>query len=145
MFQVVIDLYSGTGTCGVRKGDVMDRVYSQRIFIVAFSVLAVLLVLCFVTPQEANAATTLKGKTVLVEGDSIQAEYGTFLTTACKSLNAKKVDNRAVCGATLALRKSRNSVYTRIMEMPDSSIAKYDYIFIAAGTNDFGNYKLHGR
>lgn len=91
-------------------------------------------------------ATTFKGKKVLVEGDSIQAGFGKFMQTACGRMKAKKIDNHAVNGATVAYSKNgKNSVYARIMAMSDLQIKKYKIIVIAAGTNDFGNYKNHGK
>ena len=92
-----------------------------------------------------SGKVSLKGKKVLVEGDSIQTkEFGQFLTEMAKSLKAKSITNKAVSGSTLAYNRNgkvgEKSVYYRIIHTKDEELAKYDYIIISAGTNDWYKY-----
>lgn len=126
------------------KATIKEKITAKTIAFIAACLLAVCAV---AVPVETHAISSFSGDTVLIEGDSLQTkDFGKYLQRAAKKLKAKKIDNKAQNGATIAKRNdSSNSVYTRIMAMTDKDIQQYDYIFIAAGTNDFGNYKNHGR
>lgn len=79
------------------------------------------------------------GKRVLIDGDSIQAEHGKYLTVALEELGAASIENHARIGAFLGNKKTDpNSVYFRMRGMTDEEIRSFDCIFLAAGTNDFG-------
>ena len=108
----------------------------------------VVLIICMMLLMTSSVfAVNLKGKTVLIEGDSLQASYGKYLETAIRKMGPKKVVNRAKNGSTLGNRikvghaqASKGSVYYRMKKLK----TKYDYVFIAAGTNDYGQYMNHG-
>ena len=101
--------------------------------------------------QGAHAQGPMYGKTVLIVGDSIQAarnykKYGAFIQQACETLGAEAIANKAIGGATLAnvYNDSKTSAYQQVMqEHYYKTLGKYDYYFIAAGTNDYGG--IHGK
>lgn len=97
--------------------------------------------------ETASAAGSLQGKSVLVEGDSIQWGFGKFIATAARSMGASRVKNASRNGATLAQSKRkiirRNSTYYRISQMSAADLRSYDYVIISTGTNDYyGFYKV---
>ncbi len=80
-----------------------------------------------------------EGKTILIDGDSIQASHGKYLTVALERLGAGRIENHARIGAFLGNKATDpNSVYFRMRGMTAEQIRSFDCIFIAAGTNDFG-------
>ena len=118
--------------------------------------LAIILAACAFMPDtafavsgstgKASAKYPLKGKSVLIVGDSIQdkscySTYGAFIQRTCKSLSAKKIVNRAKKGAPIANVDDcyYYSIYAQVMrEYELGRLGKYDYYFIAGGTNDYG-------
>ncbi len=113
------------------------------------SALACLLLLCFMTittgPVYA-ADKPLKGKKVLIEGDSLQYGFGKYIEVSVKAMGAKKVKNIAKNNATIGVSPIgdvSNCSYYRIKGLSGKTLRKYDYIIIATGTNDyFSGYKI---
>lgn len=113
------------------------------------SVILCLVLACFmmISARPAYAADKpLKGKKVLIEGDSIQYGFGKFIETSVDSMGAKKIKNISQNNATLGVSpigNIKNCTYFRIKKLRAKEIKKYDYIIIAAGTNDyFSGYKV---
>lgn len=119
-------------------------------FVKVLTVICLFLACVLIIPaQSSNAATddkALKGKRVLIEGDSIQYTYGKYIEVAVKSMGAKKIKNTSKRAATIAMRPvgdTHNCVYWRISHLSGKELRKYDYIILASGTNDyFDHYKV---
>lgn len=114
-----------------------------RTVLIAAVAVAVLLT-CLTEWSHAAEELSMEGENVFIAGDSIQnghqyKRYGAFIQRACEKLGAKKITNKAVSGATLANRNNQyfKSTYKQVMDNL-STIKSCRYVFISAGTNDYG-------
>ncbi len=114
-------------------------------FVKVLTVICLFLACVLIIPAQHSYAADkpLKGKKVLIAGDSIQYGFGRYVETAVDSMGASKVKNISKDGSTIGVRPSgnvKNCVYWRIRHLSGKELRKYNYVIIAAGTNDYFNY-----
>ena len=90
----------------------------------------------------------LTGKKVVIYGDSlndVKRNFGVYVQTFAQSRHAEEIVNRAVSGATMAAISNENDLAHQIAQDERAgTLGSYDYYFIAAGTNDYGMYRMLG-
>lgn len=115
--------------------------WKKLLSLTIIAVMAVSLIGLTGTEEASASSGKLRGKRVLIEGDSIQAGYGRYLERSLRRLGARKITNDSVSLSTLAWNpgsySNNRSVWYRVRKMTKKQLSRYDYVFIAAGTNDW--------
>ena len=124
--------------------DRMNLAYKNYRLVFITVIAASVLFVCFTGQANAGTNLTMEGENVFIAGDSIQnghqyKRYGAFIQRACEKLKADNIYNKAVSGATLANKNNQymKSTYKQVMDNL-KTIKKCRYVFISAGTNDYG-------
>lgn len=101
-----------------------------------------------ISAEPVCAAGPLQGKSVLIDGDSIQWSFGKYVESSVRSMGAGYVKNISENAATMApgrkKSKRKNSTFYRISRIPAWQLQQYDYVILATGTNDYYHFYKTG-